>query len=41
MNDPEWLRKLEQFCYKYNLEIEFLADIFNYLTQFNFTISQL
>jgi len=27
MNHPEWLRKLEQFCYQYNLEIEFLADI--------------
>ena len=27
MNNPEWLRKLEQFCYKYNIEIEFLSEI--------------
>lgn len=27
MSNPEWLKKLEQFCYEYNIEIEFLSDI--------------
>lgn len=29
MSSPEWLKKLEQFCYKYNIEIEFLSEILN------------